>query len=497
MQQRLKKALYLQKSGQWAEASTLYAQLLAETPDNILLLDHLAVAYAQGGQLSESAATLTRALSLAPDNARLHNHYGNVLRAQGHIDVALQHYREALRLHPGYAEAYNNMGALYYRQGRIKEAITWLEKAIRLDPEAIDAQYNLANSYVQQDTPLQAIPHYEVVLRLSPQHLGAHHNLGILLATLSQFKEAKPHLKEAMQADTPTLDAHFHYAMALSAEGQCDAAIPLYQQVLAKVPQHAHAHHNIAVMYLTIEDKTNAQHHFEQSLSLNPNNTTALHLVRALQGQTAPQAPEGYIRDLFDHYATHYDAHLGALQYQVPHQLRTLMGQFVHYERTPWVGIDLGCGTGLCAPYFQDLVGKLIGIDLSENMIEVARARGGYTDLHVGDIVTILQKNYINQADLLIAADVLVYYGDLERLFQACSNALKASRYFTFSMEQYDGPDDYILRVSGRFAHSTQYIEKLAQQYHFTVLVKQAGPLRQQAHLPITGRFWILQKRAA
>ena len=43
--------------------------------------------------------------------------------------------------------------------------------------------------------------------------------------------------------------------------------------------------------------------------------------------------------------------------------------------------MDAGCGTGLCGPMFRNISSYLAGIDLSQRMIDRARAREVYDSL--------------------------------------------------------------------------------------------------------------------
>ena len=74
-------------------------------------------------------------------------------------------------------------------------------------------------------------------------------------------------------------------------------------------------------------------------------------------------------------------------------------------------GIDLGCGTGLAAAAFANEVDRFIGIDLSVGMIERARATGHYAELEVADMVQGLRGQPDADADLILAADAMVYRG--------------------------------------------------------------------------------------
>src|SRR6201999_4397445 len=96
--------------------------------------------------------------------------------------------------------------------------------------------------------------------------------------------------------------------------------------------------------------------------------------------------------------------------------------------------------------------GRLDGIDLSPAMIEKARARGIYDGLVVGDIETALVGRY----DLILAADTLVYLGDLGPLFAAVADHLAPGGFFLFTTEAKDG-EGFELGPKRRWRHSLPY----------------------------------------
>ena len=94
--------------------------------------------------------------------------------------------------------------------------------------------------------------------------------------------------------------------------------------------------------------------------------------------------------------------------------------------------IDLGCGTGLAARAFAGLAGEIVGIDLSPRMIERARATGLYAELEVAEMLEGLRRQPDASADLILAADVMVYVHDLVPLLargrRACWRRAGCSR---------------------------------------------------------------------
>ena len=395
------------------------------------------------------------------------------------------------------------MGTLLYRLGKFEEAASHFQKSLRMNPHSVDTHYNLANCYIQLDRLLDSVAHYQEVLKATPNHLGALHNLGITLCALKRFNEALPLLTQVSEKEPSNLDALFHLGVIYSSLAQAQDAINCYERVLAIDPHYANAHHNLATVYLHLNEREKALKHYQQAFTLQPYNKTAQHMIDALSGKTHLEgAPLEYTQALFDQYAYSYDSHVKAhLKYHVPQLLRDAVAPFVTTVKEPWTVLDLGCGTGLCAPLFSDVAGKLIGVDVSPNMIEVARQRGGYYKLYVMDALSFLSRHQ-SEYNLIISADVFVYFGSLAEIFQACHRALKSQGLFCFSIEDLTAeeinasPDypDYQLRKTGRYAHASTYVHTLSESSGFKIENNQRNIIRYQEDAPVEGNIYVLRK---
>src|SRR5690606_25849867 len=147
--------------------------------------------------------------------------------------------------------------------------------------------------------------------------------------------------------------------------------------------------------------------------------------LAALRGDPAPEsAPAEYVAGLFDQYAEEFDAHLtGELGYQTPQRLREPFDGLAG-GATGLRVLDLGCGTGLSGLVFRDCAAHLAGVDLSPRMLDKARGRGIYDELHCADLVQALERPGPDW-DLMLAADVFVYLGDLGAVLRAAARALR------------------------------------------------------------------------
>ena len=203
-----------------------------------------------------------------------------------------------------------------------------------------------------------------------------------------------------------------------------------------------------------------------------------------------PRSDAGYVRHLFDQFSTDYDSRmLSQLGYRAPQILRQL-ANLVMPGRGGLAVLDLGCGTGLCGTAFKDLAARLDGIDLSPAMILKARARDIYDRLDVADIESALDAA---RYDLVLAADTLVYLGDLAATFQGTAHALNTGGFFLFTVESKQG-EGFELGPKRRWRHSENYLRALADENGLDVAGIMACAPRMEANTPVDGFAVALHK---
>lgn len=195
----------------------------------------------------------------------------------------------------------------------------------------------------------------------------------------------------------------------------------------------------------------------------------------------APRCDAGYVRHLFDQFASDYDSRMtGQLGYAAPAILRQLADLVIPGAMGLRV-LDLGCGTGLTGLVFRSMAASLDGIDLSPVMIEKARARRIYDRLTVGDI-----EEADGAYDLWLAADTLVYLGDLTKILIAASRSLVAGGRFLFTIEQKVG-EGFELGPKRRWRHSEHYLRQQAEAHGFDVTGLMECVPRHEAGEPVLG----------
>jgi predicted TPR repeat methyltransferase len=110
-------------------------------------------------------------------------------------------------------------------------------------------------------------------------------------------------------------------------------------------------------------------------------------------------------------------------------------------------------------------------------MIEQAKAKNLYDHLRLDDIETTPAGAAY---DLAIAADTLVYLGDLKAVMRAVRASLADDGYFLFTVEAMEG-DGFMLGPKRRWRHSETYLRRLAAETGFAVAgLVAASPRREK-----------------
>ena len=92
----------------------------------------------------------------------------------------------------------------------------------------------------------------------------------------------------------------------------------------------------------------------------------------------------------------------------------------------------------------------------------------------------------MTSGDLIMAADVFVSLGALERITAWVAGPLRPGGMFAFTIEAHDGPEAYVLRDSRRYAHSAQVLAGMLTEAGFETVIRR-DVLRMDRGAPIEG----------
>ena len=372
-----------------------------------------------------------------------------------------------------------------------------------------------------------AVCSFELALQHAPGRPSVLMNLGVSCVHLGQFERADVYLGQALAADGTQVDAwkawgaaqmalgdwgsalrSHEQASALGAEGadfclrhgECLAyhrrlpeALKAFEKALSHNASFAEAWSQQAHVYRDLGQTALAIRGYQRALQLGADAELHRYYLAALNPeQPLVNAPESYVEKLFDQYAEDFEAHLvGQLGYQGHRVLlqNLPVPQTESFEQV-W---DLGCGTGLCGSLIRPRAGHLTGVDLSSAMIAKSRALGVYDALHAEGLLAFLSAER-NMADLVLAADVFIYVGQLEAVFEALSHRVRPHGWLAFTIEEADPGFQVQLHSTLRYAHAMNYIENLARQHGWQLVRLHRAPLRLDQAQSLMGAYVYLQK---
>jgi predicted TPR repeat methyltransferase len=366
---------------------------------------------------------------------------------------ARQCFEASLAAAPGRPSVLVNLGITLFRLGRFGEAIPLLQQAASADSAQADAWAFLGLSHEALEQWQPAVDFLMRALELVPGHAGLWLALGRCRLRL----------------------------------GAVELALQAFDRAVAANPDLAEAWSERGSLLRELNQLDDAAACFEKALSLGADPEIHAYYLASVRGASGPAAtPRRYVEALFDEYATDFKDHLvDKLRYQ-GHEL--LVRPLIAAGRRHRAVLDLGCGSGLCGPLVQPVADVIDGVDVSAAMLNEARRLGVYRDLVHADLVSFLAET-TRSADLVLAADVFIYLGDLSAVFQSVRRILEPTGCFAFTVESSSGQEDFRLLPSLRYAHSEAYVRRLAQTHGFKVRELFAAPLRHDQAQPIQGLY--------
>ncbi|MBX9459463.1 MAG: methyltransferase [Rhizobium sp.] len=297
-----------------------------------------------------------------------------------------------------------------------------------------------------------------------------------------------------------TADRRSEYAKMLSENGDHAAAADLMAQALELVPNWAAGWFQLAEIAEKGGDRDRTVAALHKTMEFDRNDIFGAGLkIARIEGRTPPLPPSAYVAELFNDYAARFDeALVEKLNYTVPGKLAALIRNHVGPGHSFFDAVDLGCGTGLFGAEIAANCFRLEGYDISDSMLARASAKKLYNHLARADISRPPEQSGLfgqpRRADLVSAADVMMYLGDLKAAFDNVAALIKPDGVFAFSVEKAGEDAGFELRSSLRYAHSETHVVTALYGHGFETLATEETVIRTDAGEPITGLLFLARK---
>jgi predicted TPR repeat methyltransferase len=304
------------------------------------------------------------------------------------------------------------------------------------------------------------------------------------------FEEAVDAFRRSVEIDPGNYHAWYCLGAAYDTLEAQEQAAEAYKRVVDLRGRYKAVYYNLAHAYRNLGKKKKAVRFFKLELQHDPDDYASRYMLAALEGRPPESAPTEFVRDVFDEYAEIFDSHLlDDLEYATPSLLRQVFEKLG--DENPFFEnvLDLGCGTGLAGAEFRDIAKRMEGVDISPLMLAKAREKNIYDMLETGDFLKIYEEKNIRY-DLIVAADVFVYIGNLYPVFRLAERICAKGGYFAFSTERHEG-EGYKLHDTGRFSHARDYVRKTAARFGFVPMVCEQANLRMEGGRWVEGYLYI------
>jgi predicted TPR repeat methyltransferase len=425
--------------------------------------------------------------------------YARELQKDDRLEAADELYRRILAAAPDYPDAWHFRGIVAFQLGRLSEAETLIRRAVELAPAYSDAHNNLGNVLQHQKRTEEAVTCYERAIALQPDLADAYNNLGNALQQQKRYDEAIVFYERAIALRPEMADAHLNLGKALEALDLMSQALTAYRQAVLLRPFHFDSYRRLGAALYGWDRIDEAADVYRKWLSLEPDNPLARHLLSACTGQDVPaRASDDCVRNIFEGFADSFDQILETLQYRAPALVAQAAAEVVGAPEARLDILDAGCGTGLCGEHFKPFARRLVGVDLSLEMLKRAGARTLYDELILGELTA-----FVGAApaawDLVVSADTLVYFGDLAAAMTAAHRGLRAGGHVVFTLERAsedEAPQGYKINPHGRYSHTEAYVRRILAAARLEA--RQIAPvhLRLELKKPVEGLLVVASRRA-
>lgn len=487
---RLESSLILHRSGRLVEAEAGYRDCLA-------MGDHAAGvplgALLIGQSRFDEAVQLLEPLACAsPDHVDLAINLSVALRRSGRLEQAMETARDAVRLAPANIAACNAVGLAALELGRLDEALAAFETGVRLSPANLALAVHRARCLHRLGRSADARDAFERVSQDHPQRVEGWRGLADVQSALGDANAALLGRERALALAPHDAQVALEYAVALMQAGDPAASAIRLERHVAVHADDAQAWMWLGRTRLKLGHLPAARLAIEQAWQRDARDPVIGHFHAAVTGALPDAVESDYIRRLFDDFADRFEHTLvDRLAYVTPARL----AQFVRRHGADGGDsvLDLGCGTGLLAAELAREGRVIDGVDLSPRMLQHARAKGLYRQLHASELVAFL-IDARSEWELITATDVFIYVANLQPVYDALLPRLAPGGWFAFSLERSADEATQLPAATGRYRHSPERAAAELAAAGFTDIARESIVLRFESDQPVAGEL-VLARR--
>ena len=447
----------------------------------------LGTAQGMSGNYEAAEQALRKTLELQPGHVQAQISLARVLSHRGQAAAAINHLTELLATHPGNRRAQVTLIETLLHVGRTEEAATQCSQLLAETPADPGLLALLGRAKIELGDHEAARELFEQLLGMNSSNPVAVLGLGHCDRLAGRNRAALAQYEKACELAPANPACWFNRGIVAISLNDMDSAADFLQECFRLNPRDVNAGSQLASVYRHQRKLPESVAVSRRVLEADPDNARARFYVEAFENEQKQAAVQRIPRAVAEatysqrDVGRHFESSLkGGLEYRAPELLDRAVRHAIGDQRTDLDILELGCGTGLCGSRFADIAHSLVGTDVSASMLDVAREKQAYTTLEVADLADVLAREP-GQFDLVIAMDVLCYFGDLGDIFAGCGRVLRDSGIFALSVEKPDHDEPWQLHPYGHFVHSLDHLRACAGKHGFEELHAEETVLRREA----------------
>ena len=216
-------------------------------------------------ELDQAESCLRRSLEVDPRFARAHTNLGFLLDLRRERTAAVREFQRALQLAPDVPQNSFNLGALFAESGRYDLAIEQFQAGVALDPDSVEGFYNLGAVFFEQRRYDDAIRAFRRALKLQPGHPDAQYYIGLSWLRKGVYFGALKHLEQAAKDEEPSLRLLYAIGQCYNGLEMPRQAVRALSRLIAQAPDHAKAHHMLAICFDKLGERERADEAYRKS----------------------------------------------------------------------------------------------------------------------------------------------------------------------------------------------------------------------------------------
>ncbi len=491
-------ALNSVRNGRLAHALELLSQACENNKQDAEIWFYLGAVHGLLGNAAGAEKSFREAITLRSDFIQARLNLANALKEQGKLADATNEYRAAIDLAPQHASIWHALSYALTMQDKLSEAEQAAQHAMGLAPNATESYIALGSVHLAKKELAESLRLFSEALKREPNSVSALVNLGLTHKSAGQLADAKKFLNRALAIQPRLPDAHYSLGLIFLHEYRMDEAESAFSWALDQNPRHINAFEQLGALLRHRGKRKEALEIYRRFAKEYPEHPDAKFFLAMLENGVDPgRIPVEMLAERYktDEVAKSFDEGMTKrLNYVVPVHVEAYMKRLWPDKSTNMDILDLGCGTGLYGSVLKPWGKRLVGVDLSSVMLDEAKRKNVYDELICGELIETL-KGIKEQYDIVIAMDVLVFFGDLDQIFKHVKQILRPQGLFILDLEKGNETDRWQLHIFGNYVHSRAYISEMAERHGFSELLCEEMEIRKEANLPIKGHLAFLQAK--